>query len=131
MGAVHAEGPVSPPKGELNPWPLASEYPRRPISQPNPQLSSDVRRRKVCARTIKKTRTRKENRNNQPTECAKVCQCGRCADSDGPAVGAVSVVWVFKCIENNGNCTVCKPVHVALRRCSRVRNQLEYPSQPA
>ena len=26
MGAVQAEGPVSPPKGELKPMPLASEY---------------------------------------------------------------------------------------------------------
>ena len=34
-GAAHAEGPVSPPKGELNPWPVAMERARRPISQPN------------------------------------------------------------------------------------------------
>src|ERR1039458_1512515 len=99
MGAVHAEGPVFPPKGELNPWPLAREYPRRPTSQPNPQLSSEVRRRYVCARMIHKMRTKNATSTIQPTECARVCQRDRDTDSDGPAVGAVCAGWVFKCME--------------------------------
>src|ERR1019366_392135 len=48
---------------------------------------------------IHKTRTRNATITIQPTECAKVCQRDRGADSDGPAVGAVCAGWVFKCME--------------------------------